>query len=35
MLCSRGVWGHAPPGNLEKIDALRLLLRLFGMEAEP
>ena len=24
---TRGVWGHAPPGNLQKLDALRLLLR--------
>jgi len=22
---TRGVWGHAPPGNFEKLDALRLL----------
>ena len=26
---TRGVWGHAPPGNFEKLDALRLLLRPF------
>ena len=24
-----GVWRHAPPGNFEKLDALRLLLRPF------
>ena len=26
---TRGVWGHAPPGNFQKLDALRLLLRPF------
>ena len=25
----RGVWGHAPPGNFSKLEALRLLLRPF------
>ena len=32
----RGVWGHAPPGNFQKLDALRVLLKgHFGTEAEP
>ena len=35
MDISRGVWGHAPPGNFPKLDALRWLLRPFGTEAEP
>ena len=25
----QGVWGHAPPGNAQKLDGLRLLLRPF------
>ena len=24
-----GIWGHAPPGNFQKLDSLRLLLRPF------
>ena len=32
---TRGVWGHVPPGNFEKLNALRLLehvlLALYGM----
>ena len=32
---SRGVWGDAPPGNFQKLDALRLLLRLFFDKAKP
>ena len=26
---TRGVWGHAPPENFEKLDPLRLNLRVF------
>jgi len=29
---SRRVWGHAPPGKFEKLDALRLNLRPFSLK---
>ena len=29
MCPARGVWGHAPPENFEKLGALRAILGLF------
>ena len=32
---TRGIWGHAPPENFEKLHPLRLNLRAFLMICNP